>query len=215
MTNCKNFHSRYVLRAMEDHCLNGDAYVAEDILYHRCKERQRGLSYATFKADLAEQIRLGYIHPEGSHLYINRTWRYEEDASKQLVTILRQPTLPAMAVPENLSVNGIALCQEQRAAVELALTNKLSLILGGAGCGKSTLIRAIVNMVGAGHSSAKLSFLALYHSSAKITAEISKSAHSGIAQTQHKGDFFGQPFQYHHTTSLSVRKTGSFIIGGA
>lgn len=152
MTNCKNFHSRYVLRAMEDHCLNGDAYVAEDILYHRCKERQRGLSYATFKADLAEQIRLGYIHPEGSHLYINRTWRYEEDASKQLVTILRQPTLPAMAVPENLSVNGIALCQEQRAAVELALTNKLSLILGGAGCGKSTLIRAIVNMVGAGHS---------------------------------------------------------------
>lgn len=57
-----------------------------------------------------------------------------------------------MAVPENLSVNGIALCQEQRAAVELALTNKLSLILGGAGCGKSTLIRAIVNMVGAGHS---------------------------------------------------------------
>lgn len=151
MTNCKDIHSRYVLRAMEDHCLNGDAYVAEDVLYHRCKERQRGLSYATFKADLAEQIRLGYIHPEGSHLYINRTWRYEEDASKQLVTILRQPTLPAMAVPENLSVNGIALCQEQRAAVELALTNKLSLILGGAGCGKSTLIRAIVNMVGAGH----------------------------------------------------------------
>ena len=152
MTNCKDIHSRYVLRAMEDHCLNGDAYVAEDVLYHRCKERQRGLSYATFKADLAEQIRLGYIHPEGSHLYINRTWRYEEDAAKQLVTILRQPTLPAMAVPENLSVNGIALCQEQRAAVELALTNKLSLILGGAGCGKSTLIRAIVNMVGTGHS---------------------------------------------------------------
>ena len=56
MTNCKDIHSRYVLRAMEDHCLNGDAYVAEDVLYHRCKERQRGLSYATFKADLAEQI---------------------------------------------------------------------------------------------------------------------------------------------------------------
>ena len=44
MTNCKDIHSRYVLRAMEDHCLNGDAYVAEDVLYHRCKERQRGLS---------------------------------------------------------------------------------------------------------------------------------------------------------------------------
>ena len=26
MTNCKDIHSRYVLRAMEDHCLNGDAY---------------------------------------------------------------------------------------------------------------------------------------------------------------------------------------------
>ena len=99
MTNYKDIHSRYVLRAMEDHCLNGDAYVAEDVLYRRCKERQRGLSYETFKADLAEQIWLGHMHSAGSRLYTKRTWRHAEDAAKQLVAILQQPTLPAMAVP--------------------------------------------------------------------------------------------------------------------
>lgn len=150
MTNPKDIRSRYVLRVLEDHCLNGDAYVSEDVLFHHCKEQQRGLSYETFKADLAEQIRLGYIYPEGSRLYAKRTWRYEEDAAKQLSAILQRPTLPTKVVPENLSVNGIALCPEQRDAVELALSSRLSLILGGAGCGKSTLIRAIVNMVGPG-----------------------------------------------------------------
>ena len=152
MTNSKDIRSRYVLQALEDICLNGDAYVTEDILYKRCQEKQKGLSYETFKLDLAEQIRLGYIYPEGSRLYAKRTWRYEEDAAKQLSAILQRPTLPTKAVPENLSVNGIALCPEQRAAVELALSSRLSLILGGAGCGKSTLIRAIVNMVGPGSS---------------------------------------------------------------
>ncbi len=91
MTNSKDIRSRYVLRVLEDHCLNGDAYVAEDVLFHHCKEQQRGLSYETFRADLAEQIRLGYIYPEGSRLYAKRTWRYEEDAAKQLSAILQQP----------------------------------------------------------------------------------------------------------------------------
>lgn len=152
MTKYKDIRSRYVLHILEGICLNGDAYVSEDILYKRCLKKQRDLSYETFRADLAEQIRLGYIYPEGSRLYAKRTWRYEEDAAKQLSAILQQPTLPAMVVPENLSVNGIALCPEQRAAVKLALSHRLSLILGGAGCGKSTLIRAIVNMVGPGNS---------------------------------------------------------------
>lgn len=109
MTNSKDIRSRYVLRALGDICLNGDAYVSEDILYKRCQEKQRGLSYETFRADLAEQIRLGYIHPEGSRLYTAKAWRYEEDAAKQLSAILQQPSLSAVVLPENLSVNGIAI----------------------------------------------------------------------------------------------------------
>ena len=34
MTKYKDIRSRYVLQALEDTCLNGDAYVTEDILYN-------------------------------------------------------------------------------------------------------------------------------------------------------------------------------------
>ena len=57
MGKTEEIRSRYILSALEDHCLNGDAYVTEDILYKRCRDQHRSLSYEVFKADLAEQIR--------------------------------------------------------------------------------------------------------------------------------------------------------------
>ena len=151
MVKAKEISSRYVLHALEDLCLNGGAYVSDDVLYRRCREQRKTLSYQVFKADLSEQIRLGFIHPEGSRLYAERTLRYEESAAQSLSGILRKPPLPPAALPDTLAVNGVVLCAEQRAAVGLALSNRLSLILGGAGSGKSTLIRAIANAVGPEH----------------------------------------------------------------
>ena len=110
MGKTEEIRSRYILSALEDHCLNGDAYVTEDILYKRCRDRRRSLSYEVFKADLAEQIRLGFIHPEGSRLYAVRTWRYENSAAQSLSAILRNPTLSPAILPEKLAVNRLALC---------------------------------------------------------------------------------------------------------
>lgn len=33
MSKTEEIRSRYVLSTLEDHCLNGDAYATEDILY--------------------------------------------------------------------------------------------------------------------------------------------------------------------------------------
>lgn len=77
-----------------------------------------------------------------------KVWRYEESAAQSLVDIIRQPTLQSTPLPSVLQVNDITLCEEQRNAVEMALQFRLSLILGGAGSGKSTLIQAIVNALG-------------------------------------------------------------------
>ena len=50
MTNCKDIHSRYVLRAMEDHCLNGDAYdSAWNSCYVQCVGH--GADSLTFQCD--------------------------------------------------------------------------------------------------------------------------------------------------------------------
>ena len=152
MEKYHDIRSRYVLYALEDYSKNGDAYVSENTLFARCRKQRRELSYGSFKADLAEQIRLGYIHPEGSRLYATKTWRYEECAARKLSAVLRDPALLPVVLPDVLTVNGIALCEEQRNAAELALSNRLSMILGGAGSGKSTLIRAIANEVRRGQT---------------------------------------------------------------
>lgn len=148
MEKRESLKSWYVLRALRDLCKSGDAYVTEDTLYKRCHTQYRSLPYKTFKCDLADQIRFGMIHLEGSRIYTQETWRYEQSAAQSLSAILMKPPFPSMALPEELVADGIVLCEEQRAAVAMALSNRLALILGGAGSGKSTLIRAIVDKIG-------------------------------------------------------------------
>lgn len=151
MRKTESLSSRYILSSLEEICLNGDAYVSEDRLYKHCRNQRSALTERAFKEDLTEQIRLGFIHREGIRLYAAKTWRYEESAARSLSVILQRPSLPLIETPCAASVNGLVLCEEQREAVNLAVSSRLSMILGGAGSGKSTLIRAIVNAVGAEH----------------------------------------------------------------
>ena len=50
-----------------------------------------------------------------------------------------------MEIPRELRAGDILLSEQQREAIELAPNSRLSVILGGAGCGKTTLIEAIVH----------------------------------------------------------------------
>ena len=140
----KTPRSMYVLAALCEFCLGGDAYTTEDALYELCRRNREDLRYDVFRADLAEQIRLGKIHREGTRLYTTKTWRYEERAAAELSKLLALPSLPSHTLDGAVVVGEYELCDEQRAAVELALSNRVAVILGGAGCGKTTLVRAIV-----------------------------------------------------------------------
>ena len=137
----------YILAALRRHCLNGDAYIPVSDAYRICCGDHR-VSYEVFHEDLREQIRLGKVELEGSRLYLGRTLRYENSAADHLAAILLDNELPCHAVPEELKVDELTLNKEQREAVTLALSHRLSVILGGAGSGKTTLIRGIVQQFG-------------------------------------------------------------------
>ena len=66
-------------------------------------------------------------------------------AAERLADILKDPALPVVEIPRELRAGDILLSEQQREAIELALNSRLSIILGGAGCGKTTLIEAIVH----------------------------------------------------------------------
>lgn len=98
-----------------------------------------------YRTDKALLLQAGFLHQEGYHLYAKRTWDYEVTAAERLADILKDPSLPVMEIPRELRAGDILLSEQQREAIELALNSRLSVILGGAGCGKTTLIEAIVH----------------------------------------------------------------------
>ena len=129
------------LAALEKIGLSGDAYVSKDELYGECR---RDLTFASFQAQLAEQVHKKKVYVEGQRLYATKTWCCEEYAADRLARMSSLPPLPKPALPDEICVGDAKLCEEQRRAVEMAVSNRLSVILGGAGSGKTTLIRGIV-----------------------------------------------------------------------
>lgn len=140
----KDLQGQYLLDSMETLTMNGDAYVSGDQLYRFSKRNHKTLTYDQFRADRAFLLKEGLLRLEGSRLYRKDIWEYENAAAKALAEILAHNDLGEPYLPETLTVLDITLTEEQREAVKRALSHRLSIILGGAGSGKTTLIRALV-----------------------------------------------------------------------
>lgn len=142
----------YIPAALTQYCMNGDAYIPATDAYQICCGGRR-VGYSAFQDDLREQLRLKKLSREGNRLYLSRTLRYENDASERLALLLAgQTAVKDAAVPDEIRVGNVALNEEQRESVKLALSHRLSIILGGAGSGKTTLIQAIANCMGKGNN---------------------------------------------------------------
>lgn len=140
----QDMRGQYLLDSMEALTMNGDAYVSSDQLYRFAKRSHKAMTYDQFRSDRAFLLKEGFLHLEGTRLYRKNIWEYENAAAKALAEILAHNNLGEVFLPEKLTVLDITLTEEQREAVKLALSHRLSIILGGAGSGKTTLIRALV-----------------------------------------------------------------------
>ena len=139
----KDLRGQYLLNAMEEMTMNGDAYVSSDQLYRFAKRSHKAMTYDQFRSDRAFLLKEGFLRLEGTRLYQTNIWEYENAAAKALAEILAHNDLDEVFLPEKLTVLDIQLTEEQREAVQLALSHRLFIILGGAGSGKTTLIRAL------------------------------------------------------------------------
>lgn len=140
----QDMRGQYLLDSMEALAMNGDAYVSGDQLYRFAKRSHKALTYDQFRSDRAFLLKEGFLHLEGTRLYQKNIWEYENAAAKALAEILAHNDLGEVFLPETLTILDITLTEEQREAVRLALSHRLSVIPGGAGSGKTTLIRALV-----------------------------------------------------------------------
>ena len=80
----------YILHALEDHFLNGDAYTTDDEAIHICMQAAHGIFYRQLRSDMDYLISIGKLVFEGSRLYLAKTKRYEDFAAKELAEILNK-----------------------------------------------------------------------------------------------------------------------------
>ena len=122
----------------------GDSYIPVSELYDRWENASGYLPEAFFQNELRLLQENGSIIIENQNVYLTGVWQQEEFVAEQLSARLLAPPIPAVQLPDIVTAGGITLEEGQKKAVEMALNNRLSLILGGAGTGKTTLIQAII-----------------------------------------------------------------------
>lgn len=199
-------NARFLLKLLEDYCLNGDTYVTKEILWSLCKRKSPQMTAVAFSHILSELLQLDCLHLEGRRLYLTRIWRYENATAQALAHILSHNTGSVMPhVPDTLSLGDITLTDQQRDAIVMASKHQISCILGGAGTGKSTLIHCLAQIF---HE--KTSGIVLCAPTGKGARNITlrtgypaRTVHSALGKTPDDSDFLTE-IQWAQTRLLVV-----------
>ena len=138
-----------IQKTLRDHCNNGDAYMPLDALYQRCLSQDHSLTKDVFQADLQALVESDFLCNDNGRIYSEYNWSYENALASRLAHLIQLPPMQDIEVPAPVILGEkITLTDEQQKAVVLALTNRISLVLGGAGTGKTTIIQAITELAG-------------------------------------------------------------------
>ena len=135
----------YMIRAMQSIHLSGDSYADIQTLFNNCIGYSESTSLQEDLLYLYSKGALSIDNGKVSSAYIASC---ELKAAKHLAEILPNNMIERPLPLTSVSVTGIELSAEQRRAVSISLAHRLSLILGGAGTGKTTLIRGIIQTYG-------------------------------------------------------------------
>lgn len=93
MEKKEELRGSYILSALHDVDMRGDAYVSADELYQLCQRERRGLSKDAFLADKAFLLSKNKLAQEGRRIYLRRTLDYENATTYGLWIPLRTSPL--------------------------------------------------------------------------------------------------------------------------
>lgn len=83
---------------------------------------------------------------EDLHYYLPPLYHAEVGTASSLKRLLRTPAAIKPAKPDEAEEEGLQLAEKQREAVELAATQKVMVLTGGPGTGKTTVTRSILRI---------------------------------------------------------------------
>lgn len=129
----------------------GHVRAARDVLLVRAATLL-GVEAEHVRAALEALARAERAIIEGEFVYPARLHRAELRVAERMRTLLDAPDLPVVDLDGRIArfeeASGIKLAELQRRAVEAAATKKIVVVTGGPGVGKTTIVRAMISVVG-------------------------------------------------------------------
>lgn len=161
--------SSYRIVSGLNYCLSqsyqqGNTYVLEEDLIN-LSVRTLGVDEDLIDHFLKEMVLSGRIEFEAfegeRRCFLPSYFKYEKEAAKDLVRLLAHPSMYeneeiSSKIKSYEQLEKIALEQEQRSAIKSAITSKISIITGGPGTGKTTIIKGILSVLDSLGASYKL-----------------------------------------------------------
>ncbi len=142
---------------LEESKLSGDLYLGKDLLIERCHEllnrdcEREVVTDADIRAALVKEHNAENIYVENDRVYPYFERQCEVHSAKLLVSLLlasapwKIPNLPfEIHMAEELLDQ--TLSESQRKAVETCLNNRIAIMTGGPGTGKTTTLRVILEI---------------------------------------------------------------------
>jgi len=137
---------RYCLQQSRDE--HGDMYLVRDVLIRKASELlgasneriEETVEWMESGGDLLSSDVNG-----DDAIYLPYLLKYEDYIAKKLLLLNEAPASEIWDIDRWQNTSGIQLSGEQREAVLLALNNGVSILTGGPGTGKTTIIRCILD----------------------------------------------------------------------
>jgi len=149
----KNFPSRIrsgIKYVLEEATNSGHTYLPKDRLIY---ESVRLLEVDEFEVEeqLENALKDGQLLQRGEKVYLMQYYEEEKYACELLKTLLVFPPNPVNASEAEIEriekELGIAYTEEQRLGILGALSNKITIITGGPGTGKTTILRGLLRLL--------------------------------------------------------------------
>ena len=136
---------------------NGDTYLLiEDIYEALRKYLNADINQSTFLSYIKELEDDEKIYHDQKYYYVMDMWNSEQNVISQIRILQNIPKTEYKQLDKKIremeNKNAIQYNEKQKEAIKKALQNSMTIITGGPGTGKTTIIRAIVELYGILHA---------------------------------------------------------------
>jgi exodeoxyribonuclease V alpha subunit len=143
-----------ILFILEEAKDSGDLFLMQDILLERAyvllsETVPKGeVTEAMIKNTLSDLCAYGKLYADGERIYLPQFFHFEEQTAKITAKLLSAKKRHSAKLEQHLKEvqkeNGVLLSEKQAEAVRMCMENRFSIITGGPGTGKTTVLKSIL-----------------------------------------------------------------------